>query len=288
MTDISHTLFVSDLDGTLLNEHSLVSAESAQILGALIARRGLLFTVATARTPATAVPLLANVGLRLPMVVMEGAAMWHGMENRFVDVQTIDERTVAAVSNIFARHGLVPFVYRCHRHRSLVTHHHGALSDQERAFVTQRLDSPLKRWELDSPTLGRDSGDQAMFLFAMNDHDRLKKVYDEVRASVPCEIVFYNDPLIRDAALLEIYAAHCTKAAAVARLAARLVATHIVAYGDNVNDLPMMRAATHAVAVENAMPQVKAAAHEVIGRNTDNAVAKHIFLMCQEAINDEA
>ena len=96
MTDISHTLFVSDLDGTLLNEHSLVSAESAQILGALIARRGLLFTVATARTPATAVPLLANVGLRLPMVVMEGAAMWHGMENRFVDVQTIDERTVAA------------------------------------------------------------------------------------------------------------------------------------------------------------------------------------------------
>ena len=241
MTDISHTLFVSDLDGTLLNEHSLVSAESAQILGALIARRGLLFTVATARTPATAVPLLANVGLRLPMVVMEGAAMWHGMENRFVDVQTIDER----------------------------------------AFVTQRLDSPLKRWELDSPTLGRDSGDQAMFLFAMNDHDRLKKVYDEVRASVPCEIVFYNDPLIPDAALLEIYAAHCTKAAAVARLAARLGATHIVAYGDNVNDLPMMRAATHAVAVENAMPQVKAAAHEVIGRNTDNAVAKHIFLMCR-------
>ena len=47
-------------------------------------------------------------------------------------------------------------------------------------------------------------------------------------------------------------------------------------FGDNLNDLPMMRVADLAVAVENALPQTKAEAHKVIGPNTADSVARFI------------
>jgi hypothetical protein len=53
------TLYVSDLDGTLFGADSRVSATSAAILNKAISA-GVMFTPATARTPATVQPLLSR------------------------------------------------------------------------------------------------------------------------------------------------------------------------------------------------------------------------------------
>ena len=60
-------------------------------------------------------------------------------------------------------------------------------------------------------------------------------------------------------------------------------ARRIVVFGDNRNDIAMMQAADHSVAVGNAFPEVKAAASEVIGVNTADSVARWIEqdLSCQ-------
>ena len=50
----------------------------------------------------------------------------------------------------------------------------------------------------------------------------------------------------------------------------------IICFGDNLNDIPMFEAADHSIAVENAVAAVKEAADEIIGKNTDNAVAAYI------------
>ena len=52
---LTRTLFVSDMDGTLMGGDSRVSARSVAIINNLVDHHGLLFTVATARTTATAV-----------------------------------------------------------------------------------------------------------------------------------------------------------------------------------------------------------------------------------------
>ena len=67
-------LFVTDMDGTLLGADSRVSRRSARIITDL-SRRGALITVATARTPGTVEPLLADTLTLPPAVVMTGAAM---------------------------------------------------------------------------------------------------------------------------------------------------------------------------------------------------------------------
>ena len=55
------TLYVSDMDGTLLNEESVLSPGTIDTLNRVIEDLGGLFTVATARTPATVVPLMQDV-----------------------------------------------------------------------------------------------------------------------------------------------------------------------------------------------------------------------------------
>lgn len=265
---------MSDMDGTLMGSDSRVSATTASILNRLINEQELLFTVATARTPATVVPLMSEVKTTLPYIVLAGAAMWDAQQGTFVDVQSIPHDTVRAISDIFEKNGLHPFIYRQHGNM-IHAHHYGAMSAQEEGFVKERLNSPFKRFFLDNQDYAT-SDDFAMLIFSMNDYATLERIYNEVKATVDCSPMFYHDIFDPNVGLLEIYTSGCTKAGAIRRLACRINADEIVAFGDNRNDIAMLQAADHAVAVENAFPEVKAVAHEVIGPNTTDSVARWI------------
>lgn len=54
------TLFVSDLDGTLMQPDATLSPVTVRLLNKAI-DAGRLFSVATARTPATVVPIMERV-----------------------------------------------------------------------------------------------------------------------------------------------------------------------------------------------------------------------------------
>ncbi len=75
---------------------------------------------------------------------------------------------------------------------------------------------------------------------------------------------------------LSVHGAGATKAAGIKALqkAAGLEGARLVVFGDDVNDLGMFRIASHAVAVSNARPELKALAHEVIGSNQDDSVVR--------------
>ena len=55
---MNKTLYISDLDGTLLNSRSLVSETSRHMRDHLIEEQGILFSIATLRTPATVALLM--------------------------------------------------------------------------------------------------------------------------------------------------------------------------------------------------------------------------------------
>ena len=76
-------------------------------------------------------------------------------------------------------------------------------------------------------------------------------------------------------ALLEIAAPGVSKASALARLCEQrgIDRREVIAFGDMPNDLPMLAWAGHSVAVSNAHPEVRAAAHEVTASNDEAGVA---------------
>ena len=65
-----------------------------------------------------------------------------------------------------------------------------------------------------------------------------------------------------------------SKANAILQLKELLGCDRLVVFGDGVNDLDMFRVADEAYAVENAVPELKAAATAVIGANDEDGVAR--------------
>ena len=270
------TLYVSDMDGTLLGDDSQLSCGTIDTLNRIIGEQGGLFTVATARTPATVVPLMQEVHARLPFIVIGGSAMWNPVTCSYEHTRGIDDLTVNAVADVFDRHGARPFIYRRHGSNMLHAHHYGPMSQQEERFVAMRQQLPLKRFFLDDAGY-RHSQDEALLIFAMNKYAVLKEIAEDLRQGVAtCSVMLYHDIFDESEGYLEIFTAGTSKAGAIRKLARQVGATRVVVFGDNRNDIAMMQAADHSVAVGNAFPEVRAAASEVIGPNTADSVARWI------------
>ena len=271
------TLYVSDLDGTLLGPDRKVSDESIRLLNESIAE-GALFSVATARTPATVGPLLQDVDCTLPLIVMTGAAIWDRRCNRYVHASFHNEATAHRLVSLYLKHNLCTFVYILGEDDVLHIYHLGEMNPLERGFMEERLSTPYKKFHVDNNGFSKlpDRLDRVMLFYSMRPTEEVKRVYDEIKDSDDLRAVFYHDMYGEEIALMEVFGPDASKANAVRILADIADADRIVAYGDNVNDIPILSVADDAVAVENAVDAVKGVAGRIIGPNDADSVAKDI------------
>ena len=274
-----HTLYVTDLDGTLLDASGKVSPLGKSLLNEAISE-GAAFTVATARTPATVAPLLAGVDMRIPAIVMTGAAMWNPADGQYSNPRYLTPEAVKTLVDIYTSRGLGSFLYTLRDDR-IDIYHFGKMSPQEYEFMKLREGTPYKTFHIPPEDALHDGDlpvDNVILLFAMQEETLVCEVYDSiVAAGVSCNPLHYHDTYGPESELMEVFSPEATKGAALRRLSGDLEAKRIVVFGDQVNDIPMMREADLAVAVENAVPQVKEVADIIIGPNTDDAVARFIL-----------
>jgi hypothetical protein len=271
------TLFITDLDGTLLTPDVRVSSRSAQIISDLSAR-GALITCATARTPASVVPLLADAHSSLPAIVLTGAALFDRETQTYLSTHFISADAISAIYKAFIDENLTPFIYTLPNNSSNILQVYVStsnLTSYQKKFVDERVNLPLKRFNLNALPPQADAARHLLF-FAMGNVDNIERAAATLRNGVDCHVSCYRDTYDRSIGLLEILASGVSKANAVLQMKKQTGADQLVVYGDNLNDLPMMAVADIAVAVENALPQVKAAANVVIGPNTADSVALHI------------
>ncbi len=271
------TLFVSDLDGTLLGPDRKVSEESVSLLNESIAE-GALFSVATARTPATVGPLLKDVDCTLPLIVMTGAAIWDRKDNRYVHASFHNEATARRLVELYQRHNLCTFIYILGEDNIIHIYHLGEMSPLERVFMEERLATPYKKFHVDEKGSSElpDRLDRVLLFYSMRPTEDVRSVYDEIKDADDLRAVFYHDMYGEEIALMEVFGPDASKANAVKILAELAAADKIVAYGDNVNDIPILSVADDAVAVENAVEEVKRIAGRMIGPNSEDSVAKDI------------
>ena len=91
------TLYVSDLDGTLMQPGAYLSQKTIVLLNRSIGE-GKLFTVATARTPATVAGIIKDVKMSLPAIVFTGAAIWNPASGKYSDIRYMDADMAAALA----------------------------------------------------------------------------------------------------------------------------------------------------------------------------------------------
>lgn len=272
---MKRTLYVSDMDGTLLAPDISISPATSTIITGLT-RRGALITVATARTPATVVPLLKGTETALPAIVMTGAALWHRDEARYTDVHHFSRESAEKVLDICTHYDVNPFVFTLRDGTCMqVYHSREDLNAAERGFYEPRSSLSLKKFNLGCALPDAYRGDVVLF-FGLGAPGAIMAAAEDIKSETDCCVSCYPDTYDRSLRLLEVFAPGVSKASAVERLKSDVGAERVVVFGDNLNDLAMMRVADVAVAVENALPEVRDAADIVIGPNTADAVASFI------------
>ena len=272
------TLFVSDLDGTLLGSDSKISRRSVAMLNESI-YSGTLFSVATARTPATVGRLLEDVDCRIPLIVMTGAAIWDRRANRYVHACFHRPDTARRLLATYREHGLSTFIYTLGEDNIIHIYHTGGLSEAERKFMDERADTPYKKFHIPEDgcsQIPEECLKRVLLFYSMRPTAEVAPVHDAIKDCGDLRAVFYHDIFGEEIAIMEVFSPEASKANAVRLLADMVGAERIVAYGDNVNDLPILEIADDAVAVENAVEEVKTVAHRVIGPNTEDSVARDI------------
>ena len=104
------TLYISDMDGTLLNDGGKVSRRSVEIINELI-KNGMLFTVATARSAMSAAELLKDIDISVPAVLMNGVFLFDLKNKKAVTYHEIPKDAFFAITEIFVRRNKSPFAF---------------------------------------------------------------------------------------------------------------------------------------------------------------------------------
>lgn len=275
------TIYITDLDGTLLNNDSLISERSSAILNDVV-DRGALFTVATARTPATVDPLLASTSTSLPAIVMTGAALWNRSTRSYQDVHVIEPELCNRILDEFLAQSIVPFRYDLSPdgvidvfHLSERNSDYNHLSKIEKSFIDLRNHLPLKRIHYNLIP-GAEQLPTLLFI-ALGPYENIITIASRLEADNAGSVSAYPDNLRKDLGVLEVFAPGVSKAEAVVKMKETVGADRLVVFGDNLNDISMLQAADIGVAVENALPEVKAAADIIIDANYTDSVARFIY-----------
>lgn len=101
-------LFISGLDDTLLSEKDNLTDYSRVELNRMI-NSGALFTISTMRTPASLMDPLQKINLKLPLIVMDGAALYDINNKSYIFEYVISNDTSAKLINIFSECGIPYF-----------------------------------------------------------------------------------------------------------------------------------------------------------------------------------
>jgi len=273
---MNKTLYISDLDGTLLNKSQEITPFTKKIINRLTSN-GIHFTIATARTLDTVLHILDGVKLNAPAVLLNGVSIYDTITQRYKKIETIDQACLTGIFKNLSDFGVSGFIYTlengdiAHYYENLDTEQRKAFHD-DRSGKYGRVYTQVKSFsEL------CDNNKKIVYFSTCDDYALLLPVYERLKTDVRLHIEFYRDIYHEKFWYLEICSAAASKYNAVIFLKKTYGFDNIVAFGDNLNDLPLFRAADKCYAVANAKDEVKEKATAVIGSNIDDGVAKWLL-----------
>ena len=266
-----NTLYVTDLDGTLLRSDATLSPYTISTINRLT-EQGLAFTYATARSIESARPIAGELNLRLPAITRNGAVLADNATGKHLEKALFTEEEVALLKE------MLPELPRC----GFVSCFLG--EEMFKAYVPGNLVPGMVQYAdyyRDDPkmkpvkTLEEMFFGQPGYVTLIDDREKAALIYEKVRQYSGWECIFQKDTYW-DEYWVEVCPRNCTKAKAILKMKEQYGFRKVVAFGDSVNDMPMFRAADEAYAVSNALEALKEIATGVIGGNNEDAVARFL------------
>ena len=271
------TLYVSDLDGTLLTNVATLSDYSRSQLQKLLAE-GLKFSVASARSVVAMRNILHGLTLELPVIEFNGAFLSDLTTGRHAVVNSLEPQITQAIFTSIIQIGKTPFVSTFNgRHDCL--YYDEPANEGEHWYVSDRQENRDPR--LRRSTDVREALIEQVVCYTVIDRAEplieLDALMEEQYGPL-VETHLFENAYLPGWYWLTIQDRRATKDQAIAWLMAAcgLDGHELVVFGDQTNDIKMFRIADLAVAVADAHADLKHHATHVIGSNEDDSVVKYI------------
>lgn len=271
------TLYVSDLDGTLLTPREDLSPFTIRGLNRLV-EQGVAFTYATARSQHSADVVTRGLTKSLPVIIYNGAFIRRGERRETLLRQLLPGPSVARARQVFGEAGISPLVYTMAQGVERVLWRPEKESPGVARYVASR-----QRDERLLPVAGEESlyQGEVFYFTCIGGREELLPAYEALRQDKALSVLLQEEIYQPGEFWLEVMSAAATKAQAAAWLKERLGCQRMTAFGDGLNDIPLLEEADVRCAVANAVPQLRQAAGQVIPANTEDGVAR--FLLADTA-----
>lgn len=272
------SLYISDLDGTLLNERAELPKASLEALNELI-DKGLNFTVATARTAVTVTRILDGLRLSLPVILMNGVCIYDIVKREYIKYHIINKESLNRLFSLAGKYDLSSFVYTIFD-GDLTVFYEKVTSPLAKAFMEERRNKYGKNFE-QVKTYYRLDFDNIIYFTVSDNEKKLLPLYNEIKKDKNLNIEFYRDIYNEDSCFLEVCSAMATKATGVEYIKNNFGFQRTVCFGDNTNDLNMFNICDECYAVSNARDELKQVANGVIKSNLENGVTEYLKTLYQ-------
>lgn len=269
------TLYISDMDGTLLQSNGKMSEFTKAKLNEFY-EKGIPFSVATARSMVSATPLLEGVHFAAPIVLMNGVFVYDTETKKAVKYHEIMHSALQKILNCFYEKNLHPFMFLYGDDYKLSIKYTEFDNDGMKDFYDMRVDMLEGRFTQTDDLTNIEKGQHPVYVNYYALPQYLDEIVEKLKSIPEIDFAYYKDSYSDDW-LVEIYSHTASKANGANEAKEIAGAESITAFGDNLNDIIMLKGADIAVAVENAVPQVKEIADVIIGNNNDDSVVKYIM-----------
>ncbi len=265
-------LVALDLDGTLLNSQHQISPANARAMETL-RRHGVRIVLVTGRRFRNVARIAQQYGLGDVAIVHNGALIRNCDHGEVLYFQGLDTPVFRDLVHFSRRMEQFPFVH-VDPQQTRIFFQKDACPNAPRSEYVARNQADMIAVDDLMQALSGPPVIQMMFTHAIAPLEKFKNHLKEQFSSRATILeTCYPD---RDHVFLDAIHANCSKGKALAWLMRRenLLPSHVMAFGDNHNDLEMLQVAHHAFLMENAADELKRHGFRIAPANDADGVAR--------------
>lgn len=264
------TLYVSDLDGTLLRSNQKTSEYTNQVINDLV-KDGMYFSYATARSYNTAHKVTEGMTAAFPLIVYNGAFVRDNANGNLLLKNFFEKDSAHELIQCLLKNNISPVVYSFVNGEEKFSYNQNAINAATKDFISTRKGDSRDRPVQNDKEL---FDGEIFYVTCIDSPEKLKPLFDIYDGTFHC---VYQRDIYSNEQWLEIMPKLASKSSAIKQVKELLGCGRLVVFGDGINDVDMFKIADESYAVENAVPELKAIASGTIGSNDDDGVAKWLY-----------
>ncbi len=268
-----YRLLALDIDGTLVNSRDELTAATRVALARAV-QAGIRVVLATGRRYSRALPLVEPLKLDVPLVTASGALVKDPLDHRTLFCAAFRPGVLEGSLHLVAAAGYDPVLYADTYHEGFDLYCRSIEVKKPELAEFFRLNPDCHRL---CPTLVAAPPPGIFSCFTMGSRLEMLALATQLEERYPRDLYVHVLRSPRYVGYMcEVAPAGVTKWSGIERLARgwQIEDEQICAVGDDVNDIPMIRAAGLGVAMGNAQPEVKAAADRIAPCNNSDGLAE--------------